>query len=613
MAAANINVNKLTVLEFLATGQKVPFLIPEYQRPYSWSDDEISTLFDDIWNFSIERTNPDGAKTYFLGCIVSYLEKNPANVEVRQIIDGQQRLTSLFLLLRAIFAMLENEDNKTEEVKNFINKLRPALWRENEMTGKVDRTKMLLTSDVVSDFGNELLRKILETGVTDKDATDNYSKNYIKFQQLYAEKALNSPHQIFHFINALLNYTILLPIDADDQETALTIFNTLNNRGLPLSDADIFKSHIYKSLDENGKKEFIAKWKQLESDSSEVSESVQSLFYYHMFYLRAKENDINTTTPGVRKYYLEKNKNRLTVGVIDELIKNLHLWEVINGRNEVDEEPWSKNMDIRKMLDCLSSYTNEFWKYPVSIFFMQYRDKENFEELFLKFLRKLFVMLFTRFLEQPTISAVKGDILKIDAQIIKTEHPDFAAGFEQKEMNNTDEKNAEEVRINGLLMKPHRRVERMLLKLLAYEEEGQNELLPAKWDIEHIFPQKWDTKYYTFSEKEANEKLEHIGNKLPLGKKQNISASNNYFLKKKEAYSKSKIAICLRFANSSLTEWNLDNIAENDAKICQQVKQLFEKWIEDYEPTPADAPQPSTPTPEELALIEDFRKRGLIK
>ena len=612
MAAANINVNKLTVLEFLATGQKVPFLIPEYQRPYSWSDDEINTLFDDIWNFSIERTRSDGAKTYFLGCIVSYLEKNPANVDVRQIIDGQQRLTSLFLLLRAIFAMLENEDNKTEEVKNFINKLRPALWRENEMTGKVDRTQMLLKSDVVSDSGNELLCKILETGVAEKDATDNYSKNYIKFQQLYAEKALNSPHQIFHFINALLNYTILLPIDADDQETALTIFNTLNNRGLPLSDADIFKSHIYKGLDEEGKKEFIDKWKKLEADSERVHETVQYLFYYHMFYLRAKEKDVNTSTPGVRKYYLEKDKNRLNVGVIDELAQSLHLWEVTNGREEVEGEEWSKNMDIRKILDCLSSYTNEFWKYPVSIFYMEYREREDFEAIFLKFLRKLYVMLITRFLEQPTISAVKGDIMKLNAQIISTEHPDFYAGFAAFDPADEFEAQNEKLKTDNCIIMPHRRVERMLLKLLAYETQGQDALLPVTWDIEHIFPQTWDTKYYTFDKKEAGIKLEHIGNKLPLEKKLNISASNNYFDKKKEKYKQSKIAICQKLGNSSLSEWNLDNIAENDAKICQQVKQLFEKWVNDYEPTEV-APGQEGPTPEELALIEDFRKRGLMK
>lgn len=107
---------------------------------------------------------------------------------------------------------------------------------------------------------------------------------------------------------ALLNYSILLPITADDQETALTIFNTLNNRGLPLSDADIFKSYIYKKLDDTGKKAFINKWKKLETDAEKVNESIQSLFYYNMFYMRAKEKDDKSTTPGVRKYYLDKNK-----------------------------------------------------------------------------------------------------------------------------------------------------------------------------------------------------------------------------------------------------------------------------------------------------------------
>lgn len=611
MAAANINVNKLTVLEFLATGQKIPFLIPEYQRPYSWSDDEINTLFDDIWGFSIEHTRPNSAQTYFLGCIVSYLEKNPDNVNVRQIIDGQQRLTSLFLLLRAIYAMLENEDNKTEEVENFINKIRPALWRENEMTGKVDRAQMLLTSDVISDSGNELLCRILETGEADPNAADNYSKNFLRFKQLYLEKSQSSPNQIFHFINALLNYTILLPIDADDQETALTIFNTLNNRGLPLSDADIFKSHLYKGLDEAGKRDFIKKWKDLEAATEKIDESIQSLFYYHMFYLRAIENDINTSIPGVRKYYLDKNKNRLTVDVMDKLAGNLHLWEVIKGREEMIDEPWSKNMDIRKMLDILSSYTNEFWKYPVSIFYMQYKHKEDFESLFLKFLRKFVVLLITRFLEHPSVSAIKGEVLKLNAQLITKDHPSFYAGFDEVRVTDEHEEQAEKTRTDYLIIAPQKRIERMLLKLLAYMSEDQKELLPALWEIEHIFPQTWDTKYYNYDKEKIAESLEHIGNKLPLEKKLNISASNNYFDKKKEKYRASQIAISAKIGNSSLIEWNLDNIADEDIKIAAQVKQLFKTWVTDYESAPILKGK-SQPTPEEQAQIERFRKLGYI-
>lgn len=609
MATANINVNKQTVLQLLTSGQDIPFVIPEYQRPYSWSDDEIITLFEDLWEFSVERTQPDGAKNYFLGCVVSYEENGE-----RQIIDGQQRITSLFLLLRAVFTMLEKDDNQTDEVKNFISKIKPALWKENEMTGKEDRSNILLRSEVVTDSGNEILRRILETGVADAKAKDNYSKNYNKFIELYQEKAVTSGMQLFHFVLALLNYSILLPITADDQETALTIFNTLNNRGLPLSDADIFKSYIYKKLDDVGKKDFIQKWKKLETDASKVGESIQSLFYYHMFYLRAREEDDKSTTPGVRKYYLDKKYNRLTLEVMKDLAQSLHLWEVVNGREAVDGEDWSQNMEIRKVLDCLSSYTNEFWKYPVSIFYMEHKSKLDFEEIFLKFLRKLYVMLITRYLETPTINAVKADILKLNVHIINNSHPTFFAGFEDKKVEGKDSVMAEKQRTDNLIIAPHKNMVRMLLKLLAYQDDAQTELLPSYWEIEHIFPQTWDSKYYNLDEEEANAKLEHLGNKLPLEKKLNISASNNYFDKKKSKYKDSKIAICQNLGKSGLEEWNLENITENDLKVCKQIKEIFSKWIEEYEPKKDVAAESvPTPTPEEEAMIKMLREKGLIK
>lgn len=606
MATANINVNKQNVLQLLTSGQEIPFVIPEYQRPYSWSDDEIITLFEDLWEFSIERTHSDGAKNYFLGCVVSYEENGE-----RQIIDGQQRITSLFLLLRAVFSMLEKEDNKTDEVNNFIQKIKPALWKENEMTGKEDRSKILLRSEVVTDSGNLILRNILESGEADKNAKDNYSKNYNKFKELYIQKSQSSPNQIYHFVLALLNYSILLPITADDQETALTIFNTLNNRGLPLSDADIFKSYIYKKLDDTGKKAFINKWKKLETDAEKANESIQSLFYYNMFYMRAREKDDKSTTPGVRKYYLDKNKNRLTPEIIDDLTVNLQLWKVINGREAADGEEWSQNMDIRKILDCLSSYTNEFWKYPVSIFFMEHKDKTNFEEIFLKFLRKLYVMLLTRYLEVPTINAVKVDILKLNVQIINNSHPEFYAGFEEKKLEDEYAVNAEKARTDKLIIAPHKNMVRMLLKVLAYQEDTQTDLLPGYWEIEHIFPQTWDSKYYTLNEEEANEKLEHLGNKLPLEKKLNISASNNYFAKKKDRYKDSKIAIIKKLGDSTLDEWNLTNIDTNDTKVCEIIKDLLKAWVDEYEGK-EDSPKTPEATPEELAMIKMLKEKGLI-
>lgn len=598
MSTTNIDVNKQSVVDLLKSGKDHPFVIPEYQRPYAWSDDEIITLFDDLWNFSIERLTPGGPKTYFLGSIVSF-ENDKGE---KEIIDGQQRITSLFLLLRAVYVKLENEESKTEEVENFIRKIQPALWLEDELTGKVDKTKTLLHSEVATDHGNEVLRQILETGKTNDCASDNYSKNFNKFLALYTQKAVDNPLQMFQFVNALLNYSILLPISADNQDTALTIFSTLNNRGLPLSDADIFKSILYKQLTADQKKEFAAKWKGLDSEATDYKESIQSLFYYHLFYLRAKEGDENTTTPGVRKYYLDKNKNRLKVEIIDQLTESLNLWKVVNGGVELEEEPWSKNIDIQKILDCLTSYNNEFWKYPVVTFYNTHKTDADFERLFLKFLRKLCVMLATRFLEAPTISAVKGDILKLNVQIIKTSEPEFFAGFKGE----TADKKP-----NPLFVAPHRNLVRMLLKILAYNNPAQHKKLPDKWEIEHIFPQKWDTSYFNLDPDTTVELLEHLGNKIPLEKTVNIRAGNNYFDKKKEQYQKSDIAIAEAFGTSPRTNWLPADIEDRDMAVSDELTALFAKWVDEYAPQKGNEAKPQ-PTPEQAEMIRKLKEAGLI-
>lgn len=599
MATTNIDVNKQSVLDLLKSGKENRFVIPEYQRPYAWGDDEVVTLFDDLWQFSIERNEPNGPKTYFLGSIVSFENDN----HEKEIIDGQQRITSLFLLLRAVYAKLEGEETKSKEVQNFISKIKPALWLEDEMTGDVDKSQILLRSEVVTDQGNEVLKNILQNGVASPKAKDNYSKNFNKFIELYEEKAKTSPNQIYQFIVSLLNYSILLPISADSQDTALTIFSTLNNRGLPLSDSDIFKSLLYKQLNAEEKKSFVNNWKELDEDAAKAGESIQSLFYYHMFFMRAKDGDDKSTTPGIRKYYMEKGKDRLVPSIIDDLSSELNLWKVVNSHDVIENEPWSSDKDIIHILDCLSSYTNEFWKYPVQIFYNLYKAEDNFTDIFLKFLRKLYVMLLTRYLEVPTLNAVKPDILKLNVQITKSCHPEFSAGFKTPhEGDGPDER----------LVTPHRNVVRMLLKLLAYNNEKQTSILPEKWEIEHIFPQKWDTSFFTFDPEVANTTLEHLGNKIPLEKAMNIKASNNYFSTKKEQYRKSAIAVANVMGNSDHTNWVLSDIEYRDKKVSDEISTTIKHWLEDYAPMPGETTNKPEPTPEEAEMIKILKAKGLI-
>ena len=567
--ATTISVNKQTIEQFLLNARTKPFLIPEYQRPYSWTSDQIDTLFNDIWEFTCNEGGTDKEGTYFLGSIVSY-ENDRGEQE---IIDGQQRITSIFLLLRAIYTKLNGVEEKTEEAKNFISKIEPLIWSTNKLTGKVDYSSILLNSKVISETENETLKNILESGEIDKESEDNYSKNYNQILKLIEEKSVENALMIYQFIYALLNQVIILPITADSQETALTIFSTLNDRGLPLSDADIFKAKIYNHLkSKEEKEEFIEKWKELEEDTQDISESIQQLFYYYMFYLRALENDRNSTTPGLRKYYsANKFKKLLETDILDDLRKILNIWKVIDdySKNRIENESWSENKDILKVLDILTSYPNEFWKYPVIVYYLSHKDKKEFEIKFLKFLRKLYVELLKKYIEIPTINAVKANILKLNAEIINSDKPIF------------DFKALPEDEIKEKIKTPHRNAVRMLLKTLTYDI--QDNLLEKKWEIEHILPVKWENNYdLRENEKVAKEKIEHLGNKTPFEKKLNIIATNNYFSKKKILYLNSEIKMTKEIGELKSNKWDLDDIIERDIRMTDKIISILKLWNKEY-------------------------------
>ena len=583
--ATTIEVNKSSIKDLLMTGTKEKFLIPEYQRPYAWTDDQVLTLFEDL----VEYTNNQNESSYFLGCIVSFSNEN----KEQEIIDGQQRITTLFLLLRAIHRKLQKMSDSKEK-DNFIRQIEPAIWEIDELTSVADYGSVLIESKVLEVEYNQILENILKTGEVEDKSKDRYSLNYKLLIKLLDEYANNEPLNFYRFTNNVLNKTIVLPIKADTQETALTIFSTLNDRGLPLSDADIFKAKIYNKLNEENKAKFVEEWKNLTLRSEIAAESIQKLFYYYKFYLRAMDNDKKTTTPGLRKYYAEDSFSRLFE---DNLLQNLRdileFWEVVNCR-ERKESKWTTNFSILSILDILSSYPNEFWKYPVIIYYLKNKNSEKFEELFLTFLRKLFVNLFKVYIVSPTINSVKTSILNLNSSILHDE----VLNFEFRNVTEDELKNG----IKHL----HRNAVRMLLKLLAYNIEEQKELLPYNWEIEHILPLKWQTSYFNSNEDEVNELIETIGNKIPFEKRLNIIASNGYFLKKQEQYAKSNIAIAKAMSNSNIKDWKLEEIRERNIRIIDEVIDTFNSWG-------SSVSDNNVLSNEEIEAIKLIKNKGLEK
>lgn len=583
--ATTIEVNKSSIKDLLMTGTKEKFLIPEYQRPYAWTDAQVLTLFENL----VEYTNNQNESSYFLGCIVSFSNEN----KEQEIIDGQQRITTLFLLLRAIHRKLQKMSDSKEK-DNFIRQIEPAIWKIDELTSVADYGSVLIESKVLEVEYNQILENILKTGEVEDKSKDRYSLNYKLLIKLLDEYANNEPLNFYRFTNNVLNKTIVLPIKADTQETALTIFSTLNDRGLPLSDADIFKAKIYNKLNEENKAKFVEEWKNLTLRSETAAESIQKLFYYYMFYLRAMDNDKKTTTPGLRKYFAEDSFSRLFE---DNLVQNLRdileFWEVVNCR-EAKESKWTTNFSILSILDILSSYPNEFWKYPVIIYYLKNKNSEKFEELFLIFLRKLFVNLFKVYIVSPTINSVKTSILNLNSSILHDE----VLNFEFRNVTEDELKNG----IKHL----HRNAVRMLLKLLAYNIEEQKELLPYNWEIEHILPLKWQPSYFNSNEDEVNELIETIGNKIPFEKRLNIIASNGYFSKKQEQYVKSNIAIAKAMSNSNIKDWKLKEIRERNIRIIDEVIDTFNSWD-------SSVSDNNILSNEEIEAIKLIKNKGLEK
>lgn len=556
---ADLHVSKKTVGKLFSEMQHKKFVIPDYQRPYKWNIEKCETLWNDVENFA--QTDAKNGADYFLGTIVSYAndEKN------QEIIDGQQRITSFMLLLRAFYKKLEDmvED---EDVIGLKNQLAPCIWDINPISQKVtDKTKIHIVSEVATEQDNETFHKILETGTVTQNTEDNYSKNYRFFKTKCDEYATVNPMQWKELCITILQKCIILPIECDAQDTALTIFSTLNDRGLPLADSDIFKAQIYRNSTEGKRKEFTETWKELTQICKEGHFSIDDIFRYYSHILRARKND-KSKEVGLRKFYAENKYERLkNENVMNEIMDLAFFWRFINAEKEPDiDYSYSISTKAKIHLHCLNCYPNEFWKYAVSVFFMKNKDSGTFENDFEKMLQKLIAFLFAKFIEQPSVNAIKDDIYNSCSSINDNNELQYKFTLNEELLDQ---------QIDG---HSSSRISRALLLLYAYLNPKQEELIPSTFDIEHIFPKKWqDTNYNGWNKNDADLYLDRFGNKTVFEKKLNTQAGNGYFGVKKQKYKVSTIATVKDLANYPNNDWVKADIENRETKFKRTLIDYF--------------------------------------
>ncbi len=521
----NLIVNQKSVRD-LFQDNKTDFLIPDYQRPYAWGKEECGTLWEDIFEFAIPDADAtkfdDNKEEYFLGPIVTFL-----NTENQlEIIDGQQRLTTLMLLLRAFYDYFANmQDENAIKTKEAIGK---CIWKTNPF-GIPDKQSLKINSEVATDNDKEEFLDILRTGEVGEKQKSRYAENFRFFQQKIQEFLFKFPAYFAYLPIRILNNCILLPIEAESQDTALRIFSTLNDRGLPLSDSDIFKAQFYKFYSGKGQKDtFIDQWKKLEELCGQIFQPkkgtpLDEIFTRYMYFVRAKRGNKNTTTEALRKFYEQNGYSLLKEEQTFENLKDLaDFWNDVANQ---DRERFSDR--VLRRLFVLNYAPNGMWTYFVSVYYMRHKDEDfmNNDEAFYLFLDRMTAFIWAYSIYRPGVNSLRTPLYQEMINIVEEKPVEFKEfKFNEDELRNL---------MNAYDFYNQRPITKSMLAWWAFNDDSQ-ELLnnDTPFDIEHIFAK--NRARYEPMENVRN--LELLGNKALLEKKINIGASYYKFADKKRFY-----------------------------------------------------------------------------
>lgn len=557
---AQMKTEEKSVMEYLSKGK---FIIPMYQRPYTWGEDECSQLWQDIVEFFNDSDKQKDDK-YFLGSIVTYIENGKQN-----IIDGQQRTTTLMLLIKALHTKILNA--KGNESNRLIDNIVSCLWETNMQSDEIDHKAIRLQSEVATDDDIAVLNAILQNEYAApsdpkdleakiKQAKTPYEKNYLYFLLESSKFAEKFPMHWAGLCITLLQSCIVLPIECTSQDNALRIFNTLNNRGKPLSDADIFKGIIYGSKkDKQSKNDFAKNWKQLESDNDG---DMNFIFRNYMHIVRAREQD-KTSEIGLREFFANKHKDILTNNsdkVMAEINQLSDFWN-----DAYDDKLSQRSLQLYEALDY---FPNDYWKYLDSAYYMYCSDRGlDYFDKHDEFLAKVVTHFLVKFINKPSRAEIKPIVFNAYTALYETGKLDF--------QTNTKEILQDEATFKAQFFKADRLIP-SLLRLNLYLQYPEQEL-DIKAEIEHIFPKttQWRSSYTGWDKDEAKPLIESIGNKMWLEKRLNIKASNNYFDDKKDKYAKSKFLEAQEIARRPQNDWLKEDIEKRKEDIYTRLKSFF--------------------------------------
>ena len=547
--------------------------IPSYQRPYSWTIQEAGILFDDLYDF---YKNEDKEENYFLGSIVLIKQDDYPKSDV---IDGQQRLTTLTILLAVIAHSLSDSDDR-DEFKNYINE-------KGIKSQGIKPKPRLKIRERDNNFFKSYIQdlKIDELVALKPEAQDTEAKAHIvrnaEILQKKIKETFSNEDDIFDFGSFLVQRCYLVVVSTPSQQSAFRIFSVMNSRGMNLLATDIIKSDVIGKINEDNRDDYTEKWEEIETQLGR--DDFNDLFG-HIRMIKMKSKAKKSLQGEFYKYVLTDINNDTAIEFIDKVLEPYSdAYNIIKKAVYTSTENAEK---VNNILKWLNRIDNSDWLPPAMVFYCKHKtESDKLLTFFEKLERLASYMRMTSFDINHRIERYARLISDL-----QDENDDSIYG-ESIELS-VSEQNAFISELNSDIYKmTGAKRNYLILRLDAFMSDGAASYKSNVLSIEHVLPQtvspgsEWDKTWADVDDRSYW--LNKIGNLIPLTKRHNSKAQNYDFKTKKEKYFKNTDAGVTSYALATdvlnYDEWTPDIVKARQKKLIDAYKKgwdLIETAVE---------------------------------
>lgn len=544
------------------------FFIPFYQRPYSWNKDNITELLTDFLAHIKEINNERQlrqSEPYFLGSIVLIKEEG---IPEAQIIDGQQRLTTMNML----FSMLRYfsiDNDMFEALKKLVhvqgNKYNVMLSERPRLTVREKDSDFF--KQRVQNYHEDNVIQILNAPIDQKSGgktPDSQKMMRDNAIVIYNKLAELSEERIGILTTFLINYCYLVVIEVPEQDTAYRVFSVLNDRGLDLTVSDLLKAEVIGKIAEHKQMDFAHNWEALED---QLGRAAFERLFGHIRMIHYKTKATGTILRDIRSL-LEKEMS--AISFFDDVKIYADAYHTIL-KNGYDSENSEKDSQLNELFDQLINIDNSNWLPPAIYYLTKYK---NHPEQLIKFFT-----LLERLAANMTIRRVNiNDRISRYGELLQEIEFDEDVFNESSTIMLTPEEQYKAIEhLNGNIYE-HKAGKYILLKLDRQITEGGARYEYEIISIEHVLPQTLNNKWSKWYDEDTHQNwLHRIANLVLLSQRKNSSLGNKGFKEKKDGYLNN------RGSSFNLTKTAIDEVTWNTEVLEKRQKNLLNELIKAWD------------------------------